>query len=75
MCKYTKLYLTDNDFISILINVVLFWRFYLEFQGEIVNFLDSDDKWQEESFEKAMEEYKANPVTYSLDEVEKELGL
>lgn len=28
-----------------------------------------------ECFEKAMEEYKNNPVTYSLDEVEKELGL
>ena len=28
-----------------------------------------------EVFEKAMEEYKNNPVTYSLDEVEKELGL
>ena len=28
-----------------------------------------------ESFEKAMAEYKSNPVTYSLDDVEKELGL
>ncbi len=28
-----------------------------------------------EMFDKAMAEYKANPVTYSLDEVEKELGL
>ncbi len=26
-------------------------------------------------YEKAMKEYLANPVTYSLDEVEKELGL
>lgn len=26
-------------------------------------------------FDKAMEEYKNNPVTYSLEEVEKELGL
>lgn len=28
-----------------------------------------------ELFEKAMKEYKENPVTYSLDEVERELGL
>ena len=28
-----------------------------------------------EMFDKAMEEYKSNPVTYSLSDVEKELGL
>lgn len=28
-----------------------------------------------EAFDKAMAEYKNNPVTYSLDEVERELGL
>lgn len=28
-----------------------------------------------EMFNKAMAEYKSNPTTYSLDEVEKELGL
>lgn len=28
-----------------------------------------------EMFDKAMKEYKDNPVSYSLDEVEKELGL
>ncbi len=28
-----------------------------------------------EMFDKAMEEYRNNPVTYSLDYVEKELGL
>lgn len=28
-----------------------------------------------ETFDKAMAEYKKNPVTYSLDEVERELGL
>ncbi len=28
-----------------------------------------------EVFDKALAEYKANPVTHSLDEVEKELGL
>lgn len=28
-----------------------------------------------EMFDKAMEEYKNNPVTYSLSDVEKELGL
>ena len=28
-----------------------------------------------EMFKKAVAEYKNNPVTYSLDEVEKELGL
>ncbi len=28
-----------------------------------------------EMFDKAMEEYKNNPVTYSLNDVERELGL
>ncbi len=28
-----------------------------------------------EAFDKAMAEYQNNPVTYSLDEVERELGL
>lgn len=28
-----------------------------------------------EMFDKSMEEYKSNPVTYSLSDVEKELGL
>lgn len=28
-----------------------------------------------ELFDKAVEEYKSNPITYSLDDVEKELGL
>ena len=28
-----------------------------------------------EMFDKAMSEYKANPATYSLEQVEKELGL
>lgn len=28
-----------------------------------------------EAFDKAMAEYKANPVTYSLDDMERELGL
>ena len=27
------------------------------------------------AFDKSMSEYKANPVTFSLDEVERELGL
>lgn len=27
------------------------------------------------AYDRAMEEYKKNPVTYSMDEVEKELGL
>lgn len=34
-----------------------------------------EDEIDLKAYEKAMEEYKANPVTYSLDEVEKELGL
>lgn len=37
------------------------------------------DKIEEEydlaAYEKAMAEYKADPVTYTLDEAEKELGL
>lgn len=34
-----------------------------------------EDEYDLKCYEKAMEEYKANPVTYTLDEIEKELGL
>lgn len=34
-----------------------------------------EDEYDLKAYEKAMVEYKANPVTYSLDEVERELGL
>lgn len=34
-----------------------------------------EDEIDLKAYEKAMEEYKANPVTYSLDEAEEELGL
>lgn len=34
-----------------------------------------EDEYDLELFNKAMAEHKNNPVTYSLDEVEKELGL
>lgn len=34
-----------------------------------------ENEYDLKAYEKAMAEYKANPVTYSLDEVEKELGL
>lgn len=34
-----------------------------------------ENEYDLEMFDKAMAEYKANPVTYSLDAVEKELGL
>ena len=34
-----------------------------------------ENEYDLEMFDKAMAEYKANPVTYSLDEVEKELRL
>lgn len=34
-----------------------------------------ENEYDLELFDKAMEEHKADPVTYSLDEVEKELGL
>lgn len=34
-----------------------------------------EDEYDLECYNKAMEEYKKNPVTYSLDEVKKELGL
>ncbi len=34
-----------------------------------------EDEYDLEMFDKAMAEYKINPVTYSLDDVEKELGL
>lgn len=34
-----------------------------------------EDEYDLAFYEKAMEEYKKNPVTYTLDEVKKELGL
>lgn len=34
-----------------------------------------ENEYDLEVFNKALEEYKNNPVTYSLGEVEKELGL
>ena len=34
-----------------------------------------EEDYDKELFTKALEEYKKDPVTYSLDEVEKELGL
>jgi len=34
-----------------------------------------ENEYDLESFNKALAEYKENPVTYSLDEMEKELGL
>lgn len=34
-----------------------------------------EDEYDLKEYEKALAEYRANPVTYSLDEVEKELGL
>lgn len=34
-----------------------------------------EDEYDLEAYEKAMEAYRNNPVTYTLDEVEKELGL
>ncbi len=34
-----------------------------------------EDEYDLKDYEKALAEYNANPVTYSLDEVEKELGL
>lgn len=34
-----------------------------------------EEEYDLQAYEKAMEEYRANPVSYSLDEVEQELGL
>lgn len=34
-----------------------------------------ENEYDLQAYEKALAEYKANPVTYSLDEVERELGL
>lgn len=34
-----------------------------------------EDEYDLNAYNKAMAEFKNNPVTYSLDEVEKELGL
>ncbi len=41
-------------------------------QSVIEHIEDEDDL---KTYEKVIEEYKNNPVTYSLDEVKKELGL
>lgn len=34
-----------------------------------------EDEYDLKAYERAMAEYKKNPVTYTLDEVEEELGL
>lgn len=34
-----------------------------------------EDEYDLQCYEKAIEEYRKNPVTYSLSDVEKELGL
>ncbi len=34
-----------------------------------------EDEYDLKAYEKAIAEYKANPMTYSLDEIEKELDL
>ena len=34
-----------------------------------------ENEYDLEVFDKALKEYKSNPVTYSLDDVERELGL
>lgn len=34
-----------------------------------------ENEYDLEMFDKAVKEYKENPVTYTLDEVERELGL
>lgn len=34
-----------------------------------------ENEYDLEMFDKALAEYKADPITYSLDDVEKELGL
>jgi hypothetical protein len=34
-----------------------------------------EDEYDLKAYEKAIAEYRINPVTYSLDEVEKDLGL
>lgn len=34
-----------------------------------------EDEFDLQAYETAVQEYRKNPVTYSLDEVEKELGL
>ena len=34
-----------------------------------------EDEYDLDAYNKAIEEYKNNPTTYSLDEVERELGL
>jgi len=34
-----------------------------------------EDKLDLQDYQKALEEYRKNPVTYTLEEIEKELGL
>ena len=51
------------------------FHYYLLNHKGCVMLLYFKDEYDLKAYEKAMEEYKKNPVTYSLDEVKKELGL
>ena len=41
----------------------------------VTNAVTEEDAYDLKCYEKAMASYKADPVTYTLDEVEAELGL
>ncbi len=60
----------------------MLFKKYAELHGITVSELVSrsvieriEDEYDLKIYEEVMAEFKANPVTYSLDEVEKELGL
>ncbi len=43
--------------------------------SQLPNEPNDEDRLDLEAYEKALEEYEKDPMTFSLEEVEKELGL
>ena len=64
---------------NILFGSVIGVRGLISYEGKSIDELKADFEEAVDSylemFDKAMAEYRADPVTYSLDDVEKELGL
>lgn len=74
----------DNMTISVRLNDAdtMLFKKYAELNGISVSELIRqavieriEDEYDLDAYNKAIEEYKNNPTTYSLDEVERELGL
>lgn len=48
----------------------------MRMDNDILNKLDeTEDDYDLKAYESAMSKYKADPVTYTLDEIESELGI